>query len=176
MLSLPFLLKTGVGLLASATHAFRLMILPSWLGGVDGGGSLNTNSHHARILSPEQIEAFKRDGYILLKGLLSDDELNGITRAADSIVAQHHRSRNSSSPFYTFSVMEKGMIFSSPKQKEDGGSMTSAALDNETCQNPMDTFQIVQAFRQVAIRSKLKQVAAELMQLDPRNQNVRILR
>jgi hypothetical protein len=48
--------------------------------------------------------------------------------------------------YLTFSVVEKGVIFA------------------ENC------------FRDVAIRYKLGQVAAELMQLDPANQNCRILR
>ena len=119
------------------------------------------------LLTEEQLDQFERDGYIVLSGLLDDEDVNRIVRAGHEAVASQANGQELSRG-NTFSVVEKGMIFSPPPSlnttltPETGGLMS--------CD---DTLAI---FRKVALRSKLPQVAAELMQLDPKRQSLRILR
>jgi hypothetical protein len=101
-----------------------------------------------RVLSPAQVKQFETDGYIILSGLLGDDQVEGLVAAGEVLVEQRPPG-----PWATFSLVEKGCIFPAP---------TSPSATNE--------------FRDVALRSKLATVSAELMQLDPETQNCRILR
>jgi hypothetical protein len=101
-----------------------------------------------RVLSPAQVRQFETDGYIILSGLLGDDQVEGLVAAGEALVEQRPPG-----PWATFSLVEKGCIFPAP---------TSPSATNE--------------FRDVALRSKLAAVSAELMQLDPETQNCRILR
>jgi hypothetical protein len=99
------------------------------------------------LLSPVQVGQFETDGYIILSGLLEDDQVERLVAAGEALVEQRPPG-----PWATFSLVEKGCIFPAP----------APGATNE--------------FREVALRSKLATVSAELMQLDPETQNCRILR
>lgn len=100
------------------------------------------------ILSTDQVEAFARDGYLVLSGMLDDDLLDRLCRAGDEIVRERAQPT-----YFAFSVIERGCIFDPPVSE---------------CNRDV--------FRNVALQSKLARVAAELMQLDPEKQNCRLLR
>ncbi|KAL7572481.1 hypothetical protein ACA910_000309 [Epithemia clementina (nom. ined.)] len=131
-----------------------------------------------KLVAPEQIEAFERDGYILLRGLFSREEIEKMTAAGDALVSisQHGRAQ-------TFSVLEKNLIYGSL----DAGSTRTV---NDTCtsdsndglikqqedEEAQTKEMIVQTFRNVALRSKLPTICAELMCLNPERQNLRCIR
>lgn len=108
------------------------------------------------ILTTEQLESFQRDGFLVLSDFLDKgtvDELSEVAKVFSNAA-------NSKQPF--FSVLEKGALF-------NGGISNS---DSDTCSNSNST----KLFRDVALYSRLPQAAAELMQLDPSTQNIRVLR
>lgn len=107
-------------------------------------GSMN------RILETEQIEAFEKDGFIVLKDVLSMDLIERLSTAGSGVAELGQRF-----PPY-FSVVERGVFF-------DSG--VGGPRSDET-----------RAFREVALYSSIPQIAAELMQLDPLRQNLRVLR
>jgi hypothetical protein len=130
-----------------------------------------------RIFSPDQIQAFVRDGFLVVSGLLEEDKLNDVIAAGSDIVAS-----KPSVPFY-FSVTQQGALFGSINDNSDRGhqilisnegpfSTTSDSRHLEEENNDPGT----KAFRHAALYSKFPQAAAELMQLDPETQNVRVLR
>lgn len=84
-----------------------------------------------------------------MKDLLSEDLLNRLAAAGDGVAEQGQKF-----PAY-FSVVERGVMI------DAGGGPKSDAT---------------RAFREAALYSKIPAIAAELMQLDPRSQNLRILR
>jgi hypothetical protein len=100
------------------------------------------------VLSADQVEAFSRDGYLVMSGMLDDDLLDRLCHAGDEVVAARAQPT-----YFAFSVIEKGCIFDPPVSESNRD-----------------------VFRKVALQSKLPQVAAELMQLDPETQNCRLLR
>jgi hypothetical protein len=67
-------------------------------------------------------------------------------------------------PFY-FSATRSGALFGT-------NNCTQAEIQAQKCGADSTT----QAFRQTSLHSKLPQAVAELMQLDPETQNLRILR
>jgi len=108
------------------------------------------------------LKAFQRDGYIVISGLLDENDVESLVQAGEEIVQTKAKTTRLQSA-NTFSVVEKGIMFT-PSQNENQESSDSHV--NES----------MRAFRTVALRSKLSQIAAELMQLDPKRQNIRILR
>jgi hypothetical protein len=100
------------------------------------------------LLSPEQVGQFETEGYIILSGLLEDGQVERLVAAGEALVEQRPPG-----PWSTFSLVEKGCLFPAP---------ATTGATNE--------------FREVALRSKLAAVSAELMQLDPETQTCRVLR
>jgi hypothetical protein len=109
------------------------------------------------IISPEEFEKYRRDGFIKLSGIL-DDALVNEMKAAGDLIAKHSQKF----PEY-FSVVERGIIF-------DGG--LSKVQDSDSLLG----FRSAETFRKVAFASKIPEIAAQLMQLDPATQNMRVLR
>jgi len=111
-----------------------------------------------RIFLDEHLEAFQREGYLVVKKLLDDTLLENLQRAAKLTVDAAPKI-----PFY-FSVTQTGAFF--------GSQNCTAGLDRLPCEHDLQTA----AFRQAALYSQLPKAAAELMQLDPVTQNLRVLR
>jgi hypothetical protein len=108
-----------------------------------------------KIFDQEQHEAFQRDGFVVVSGMLDPILVQNLEHAANLTVEITPKI-----PFY-FSVSKQGAIFGSKKNCTADGSEGDVAVN---------------AFRQAALFSDLPRAAAELMQLDPETQNVRILR
>ena len=121
------------------------------------------------LLESAQIRAWERDGYIVVRGLFSEMELDELTKASDALI----RNRNSNDGNF-FSVIEKNLLYGSikndPKQSQNKPS------ESQNAEDTMNIDQAVEVFRRVALHSKLPQVCAEVMQLDPNTQCLRILR
>jgi hypothetical protein len=93
-----------------------------------------------RIFVEEQHEAFQRDGFLVISGMMDSIMVQNLDHAANLTVENSPKI-----PFY-FSVTKQGAMFGAD------------------------------AFRQAALFSDLPRAAAELMQLDPETQHLRILR
>ena len=112
-----------------------------------GGVSEDSEVFGGKLFTSDQIEAFERDGFIVVSGLL-DEYIDEFSRAGDSYVAGAKKMKS------YFSSIEMGMIFQ------------AGAVGNST---------ITKAFRQIAFDSVLPKAVAELMRL-PKSQRVRVLR
>ena len=111
-----------------------------------------------KVFDESQLEAYRRDGFIQVSGLLPSALVEEMSEAGRFISAHSRRLF----PNY-FSVVERGLIF-------DGG--ISGLLRSE-----IDLpYHGETVFREAALLSKLPQAAAELMQLDRSTQSVRVLR
>jgi hypothetical protein len=107
------------------------------------------------IFDQEQHEAFQRDGFVVVSGMLDPILVQNLEHAANLTVEITPKI-----PFF-FSVTKQGAMFGSQK------NCTADESEGDVAVN---------AFRQAALFSDLPRAAAELMQLDPETQNVRILR
>ena len=106
-----------------------------------------TASHpNKSLLSNDQVDAYARDGFIVLPGLLDDSELDSLVQAGDDVVSKHLEKAGGQFNKGNFQVNEFGLVLSDKR------------------------------FRDVALRSRVPRVAAELMQLDSQSQNLRVLR
>jgi len=120
------------------------------------------------VLTADQLEFFQREGYIYMPGFLYSDGgtiMERLIQAGDALSQRATPSGQNR----TFSAVEFGMLFGQQEglcSVDTNGESTCAGGETE----------IVQAFRDVALRSKLVEACAELMQLDPATQNMRILR
>jgi len=103
-----------------------------------------------QILRTDQIEAYTRDGFIVMRDLLPTELVDRLSRAGDRVAE-----RGQKFPSF-FSVVERGVLF-------DCGIGEPRSDDT-------------MAFREAALFSAIPQVCAELMRLDPLRQNVRVLR
>ena len=97
---------------------------------------MTTTNNNA--ISSEQLEAFLRDGYLVVKNVFDKAELQRVVEKSRELGADQ--------PGTYFSTIIKGAMFSH------------------------------EAFRSIVLHSKMPKIAAELMQLDPQTQNLRILR
>ena len=118
----------------------------------------DTLNSTTNIISPELFQEYQRDGFIKLSGLL-DEEVVDQMKAAGHLIAEHSQKF----PEY-FSVVERGIIF-------DGGGLSEITGDDDPV-----SLRSTETFRKVALTSKIPQIAAHLMQLDPESQNMRVLR
>jgi hypothetical protein len=121
-------------------------------------GTTSDTSAQASIFDQEQHEAFQRDGFMVVSGMMDPILVQNLEHAAELTVENTPKV-----PFY-FSVTKQGVLFGSKKNctaDADGIERDVAAVD---------------AFRQAALFSDLPRAAAELMQLDPETQDLRILR
>lgn len=110
---------------------------------------------HRRILNASQVAAYREDGFIVLKGVLEGDLADRMAKTGYAIVDQAMKF-----PQF-FSVIESGLIF-------NGGGVRRSSDD--------DSDDAARVFRDVALFSKIPQIAAELMELDHETQNLRVLR
>lgn len=110
-----------------------------------------------RILNESQVAAYREDGFIVVKGVLEGDLADRMAKAGYAIVDQAMKF-----PQF-FSVIENGLIF-------NGGGVQSSNNDY------YDSDDAARVFREVALYSKIPQIAAELMELDHETQNLRVLR
>ena len=99
------------------------------------------------MLNGEQKDAYQREGYIVMKGILNEDLVNRLSEVGAAVAKT-----GQTFPTY-FSVVERGMIF-------DSGLGSNATA----------------VFREVVFHSSIPKIAAELMQLDPLTQSLRVLR
>jgi hypothetical protein len=116
-----------------------------------------------RIIDDDQLSSYQRDGFIVMKMVLDEGLVNQMAKAGRDIVENAARF-----PQF-FSVIENGLLFNG-----GGHSFSSSDGDGDTdAGNPVN---LTSVFRQVALYSKIPQIAAELMQLDSSSQNLRVLR
>jgi hypothetical protein len=114
-----------------------------------------TSDTQDSIFDQEQHKAFQRDGFVVVSGLMDPSLVQNLEHAADWTIENTQKI-----PFY-FSVTKQGAMFGSQKNCSADGRERDVAAD---------------AFRQAALFSDLPRAAAELMQLDPETQDLRILR
>jgi len=115
------------------------------------GQSIVFGLEHDRVLNDEQVELFHTEGYIKVSGLFDDEMVHDLAMAAKQTISSSPRF-----PFF-YSVSQTGLLFGS----------TSEGKHNHTT---------TQTFRKTALYSKIPQVVAELMKLDPEVHNLRVLR
>lgn len=126
------------------------------------------------IVDKEQLGRYRQDGFVLMRGVLDEALVEKMARAGRAIADRAARY-----PQY-FSVVENGPIF-------DGGAATPTSSSPPSATNgdelryqhhpdPLDGMDAAAVFRQAAIYSTIPQIAAELMELDPERQNLRVLR
>lgn len=109
-----------------------------------------------KLFTSDQLEAYIRDGYIVVSGLLDSNEMHGLVDAGNHLVSKHIEKSGGKGPSKgNFQVHDHGLIL------DDKGA-SGECEENR--------------FRQVALHSKLPTAAAELMQLDEKTQNLRLLR
>jgi hypothetical protein len=118
-------------------------------------GTTSDTSTQTSIFDQEQHEAFQRDGFVVVSGMMDPILVQNLEHAAELTVENTPKI-----PFY-FSVTKQGAMFGSEKNCTADGFERDVAVD---------------AFRQAALFSDLPRAAAELMQLDPETQDLRILR
>jgi hypothetical protein len=113
-----------------------------------------------RILEDDQIAAYRKDGFIVLKGVLQADLADQLAQIGYALV-----DRASRFPQF-FSVIENGLIFNGGGMLDDHNDHHRHHYNNEDAR----------IFREVALYSDIPQIAAELMELDRKTQNLRVLR
>ena len=138
----------------------RLFGSRTGVGAVGAIASMVLSRNEVNLLSSEQVSFFKDEGYLFLPGVFDGEELESFLEAGESAYKLAQRSG-----FNTFNVIEKGIMFDLIAKNEHAS--TDLTFERSS---------IVKEFRKVAIRSKLGQICAELMELDPESQNVRVLR
>jgi hypothetical protein len=136
---------------------FRLSFLSFLLSAatVAATGTTSDTSTQGSIFDQEQHKAFQRDGFVVVSGMMDPILVQNLEHAAYLTVENTPKI-----PFY-FSVTKQGAMFGSQKNCTADGCERDVAAD---------------AFRQAALFSDLPRAAAELMQLDPKTQDLRILR
>jgi len=154
-------LRVGAAAFAAAAIALRVRregILVGGRGiGTAGGG-------RDIILSRRQLLRFDRDGYLYLRNALTPSELRRITEASRAVVDASRAAGNSTDASKgptTFSIIGKGMVFSPPRPTHSPSS--SFEMANDKVARQQQEKEIVDAFRAVAMRSKLSQIASELV-------------
>jgi hypothetical protein len=110
----------------------------------------------ARYTTQAQRESFQENGYVVISGLLSEEEAKELVVAGESVVKKDNRK----STLY-FQIAERGIMICGPSNPD---------LDDKSRTG------IIAAFRNVAVRSRIPHAAAELMGLDPNEETVKILR
>jgi hypothetical protein len=115
------------------------------------------------IFTHEQHEAFQRDGFLVVSKLLDGALLDQLSR-----IARVFASENKNAQGY-FTSQKKGVIFNG------GIGGVANATSTTTIKTKLGSVS-TKLFRDVALYSALPKAAAELMQLDPSTQNVRVLR
>jgi hypothetical protein len=120
-------------------------------------GTTSDTSTQDSIFDQEQHKAFQRNGFVVVSGLLDPALVQNLEHAAYLTVENTPKSKTS---FY-FSLTKQGAMFGSQKNCTADERERDVAAD---------------AFRQAALSSDLPRAAAELMQLDPEKQNLRIIR
>jgi hypothetical protein len=107
----------------------------------------------SKLFTREQHESFGRDGFVIVSNnMLGGAMLNELVNASNDFLLESNKMKS------YFTAVELGMIF-------------QASKSNNTNNN-----NITRAFRNVALHSVLPRAAAELMQLDPSNERVRVIR
>jgi len=126
------------------------------------------NKNNLPLVSDKDRQAFAEDGYLVIRGLFSPQEIDAMTAAADALVELVHKRTGQ----FTFSVIEKNVVYGDLPQPASEPPQTRA--ERLAAQQARDM--IVQTFRQVALHSKLPHICAQLMELDPQTQCLRLLR
>eukprot|EP00977_Amphora_coffeiformis_P026906 scaffold31561_cov153-Amphora_coffeaeformis.AAC.2 len=131
----------------------------------------HTNSSHPAVfypLSQQQKDHFLEDGYVVVRGALDTEQLDALYMASQTLIARQKENKRS-----FFTILETGMIFDKPTRFTIEDHCSNSDSSKDSC---LDETQIRRAFRQVALHSTLPSICAQLMQLDPATQNIRILR
>lgn len=119
-----------------------------------------SSSSTTTITTLQQRQTFERDGCVVISGLLSKDELSHLVDSGQRIVDAEQNIKKGS---LYFKIAERGIMICGPS--------------NPIMDDADEKADIAQGFRNVALRSKLPQVAAELMGLDTeKEETVKVLR
>jgi len=154
------------------SFSFRIFLLSVLLSSLVVRCTDGTNSS-TPTLTDEQLDSFQREGYLYIPQFLtsSSEEMASFARLVQAGDALVQRASTTGSSKSTFSTLEAGVIFGVKNE------ICSVALDGESECDETVQHHIVKAFRDTALRSsKLVEACAELMQLDPLTQNMRVLR
>ena len=100
------------------------------------------------LLTDDQLDSYIRDGFIVISGLLDTNEISNLVNAGESLISKKSADVDGKLSSGNYQVHEFGLVF------------------NDSAR----------AFRDVALYSKLPSVVAELLQLDSRSHNLRVLR
>lgn len=148
------------------------------------------------VLDNDDLEKFQRDGFIVKRNILDANLVNEICQVGRMISDLSQKSP------YFFDIIERGAIFDgaissllqqqADEHHESNGDnndkdkkKTTTTTNNNNSKNintytgSLECFNTTcpkKVFRDVAIYSKLPQIVAQLMRLNPKTQNVRILR
>ena len=106
-----------------------------------------TSSDSKRLLTDDQVDAYNRNGFVVVSGLLDSNEMKSLVDAGEDVVSKHIDMSGDKGPSKgNFQVHEFGLVLNDKR------------------------------FRDVALHSRLPRVAAELLQLDRQSQNLRVLK
>ena len=122
-------------------------------------------------ITGEQRESFQRQGFLYIPDYFSSSPtdlslLKHLLLAGDDLL----RLSASTGAGRTFSTLQAGVMFGFNEEVNSVGS--DGELENERAALQ----DIVLGFRNVVLRSSLVNTVAELLQLDPDSQNLRVLR
>lgn len=113
---------------------------------------------YVKLTTNEQREAFHRDGFIIVSGLLDANDLGNLVRSGNLIMDYNDGPQHN--PF--FEATQKGVVF-------NGATVSMPAQDKQF---------VIESFRNISLHSKMPQIAAELLGLDTdsTHNNIRLLR
>ena len=104
-----------------------------------------------RVFSEDQVKQYERDGFLFVSDLLDGPSNLGKRLEEAGEIMWNVSQRDQ---FETFSIVERNLLYRLPQENE----------------------RALEAFREAALFSKISQGCAELLRLDPENQNLRLLR
>lgn len=127
----------------------------------EGNSHQSSRANSTTILLPsDALQMFKKDGYVVMRGLLDSDSIDRLNMAGKSFIQiEEERMRketNSPKTPNLFHTVGPRQLFLSPPGE--------------------DIHPELKAFREVSLDSLVPKVVAELMGLDPENDSLRIIR
>lgn len=131
-----------------------ISILFACIVGSEHDGRIMINRHRnffnnpKSLLTDDQLDSYIKDGFIVISGLLDTNEISNLVNAGESLISKKSADVDGKLSSGNYQVHEFGLVF------------------NDSAR----------AFRDVALYSKLPSVVAELLQLDSRSHNLRVLR
>eukprot|EP00529_Nitzschia_sp_RCC80_P019167 CAMPEP_0113520992 /NCGR_PEP_ID=MMETSP0014_2-20120614/44398_1 /TAXON_ID=2857 /ORGANISM="Nitzschia sp." /LENGTH=517 /DNA_ID=CAMNT_0000418913 /DNA_START=69 /DNA_END=1622 /DNA_ORIENTATION=+ /assembly_acc=CAM_ASM_000159 len=124
------------------------------------------------LFSAEQHQAFQRDGFLVISGLL-DGTYKYNNNGNHQKVGRHNYVNNNEEGSLLARLVQSGDEFVSSREKMDA---YFSSIEMGMIFNGGPTTNVTDTFRKVAIESIIPTAAAELLQLDPEDDRLYILR